>query len=215
VIDFLKLNINRNSKFLREKLKSKGVTVPDDFTIPATVSVHHLVREVIGRFFSDREKRNVNAFKQLIDLAESFGNSLEDFIKFFDLGTDTDTCDTKAEKVSLMTLHASKGLEFKCVFIPGCDNNIIPYTLFRNRSSYPGPDSEHDFPEEKRLLYVGMTRAKRFLYLSSAEKRYIFGREYHFEKSPFLTNIEHELAEHSKKGNRKGRRKKDIQMDLF
>jgi superfamily I DNA/RNA helicase len=174
-----------------------------------------MISRIITRFFCDWKNNSKAAFKQLVDLAEGFGDSLDDFIKFFDLGTDTDSCEKEAEKVSLMTLHAAKGLEFKCVFITGCENNLIPYTLFGNRGTDTGLGFESDFEEEKRLLYVGMTRAEKFLYLSRAEKRYIFGREYQFEKSPFLGVIENELIELSKSRRNITPRKRDIQLDLF
>ncbi len=242
-VELLKLSLNPENSFLRGKLTQKGIVVPGEHhsgldnpdvgTIPGgnpgivqgTIpggnpgivqgAVSRMISRIITRFFCDWKNNSKAAFKQLIDLAEGFGDSLDDFIEFFDLGIDTDTCEKEVEKVSLMTLHAAKGLEFKCVFITGCENNLIPYTLFGNRGSDTGLGSESDFAEEKRLLYVGMTRAEKFLYLSRAEKRYIFGREYQFGKSPFLDSIENELAELSKSGRNKTPGKKNIQMDLF
>jgi superfamily I DNA/RNA helicase len=86
-----------------------------------------------------------------------------------------------------MSLHAAKGLEFACVFIAGCEEGLLPYSLFEGR----GTDPE----EERRLFYVGMTRAKRYLYLSYAKRRRLFGREYHLARSPFLDPIEESLLE--------------------
>ena len=83
-----------------------------------------------------------------------------------------------------MTLHASKGLEFKCVFIAGLENGIIP--LYR-------AVAPEEIEEERRLLYVGMTRAKQRLYLTRAIKRFWFGSIQNFEISPFLENIENKL----------------------
>jgi DNA helicase-2/ATP-dependent DNA helicase PcrA len=215
VVDILKFLKNPENRYIREKLSAKGIAVNGGFKTRVSMPVHRIIGEVLSRFFPDRKKEHEYVFKQLGGLAERFGDSLDDFIKFIDLGTDTDIFEREVEKVSLMTLHAAKGLEFKCVFIPGCENNLIPFTLFGGRGSDAGSEPLADYAEEKRLLYVGMTRAKKFLYLSSAQKRYIFRREYHFEKSPFLESIENELTERLKKGKNMSPRKKDIQMDLF
>ena len=89
-----------------------------------------------------------------------------------------------AEKVALMTLHAAKGLEFPVVFIIGCEDDIIPLNL-----EGFGLDSN----EERRLLYVGMTRAQERLYLTFAKRRFLYGRRRHSKASPFLADITEEL----------------------
>ncbi|NLH53751.1 MAG: ATP-dependent helicase, partial [Bacteroidales bacterium] len=81
----------------------------------------------------------------------------------------------------VMTLHASKGLEFDHVFIAGCEDGLIPYTLFDSQVS--------DIEEEKRLLYVGMTRARRSLYLLFARQRHLFHMQMKMEPSRFLANL--------------------------
>lgn len=91
----------------------------------------------------------------------------------------------KREAVSLLTLHASKGLEFEVVFIVGLEEGLLPYTL---------SGDARDIDEERRLLYVGMTRAKKRLYLCHAEKRTIFGRRLEQKRSRFLGAIEKRLA---------------------
>jgi superfamily I DNA/RNA helicase len=88
------------------------------------------------------------------------------------------------EAVSLMTLHASKGLEFECVFIAGCEDGLIPYSLY---------NAVADKEEERRLLYVGMTRAKRLLYLTHSGSRNFHGRRFSLPVSPFITSIQMEL----------------------
>ena len=67
---------------------------------------------------------------------------------------------------SPLELHAAKGLEWRCVFIPGCEEGLLPLSLFENQTS--------DLREERRLFYVGLTRSKEHLYLSSAGKRTLF-----------------------------------------
>ncbi len=84
---------------------------------------------------------------------------------------ETDDLDFQADKISMMTMHASKGLEFSVVFIAGCEEGVIPYIA---------PDASADDPEqlreEQRLLYVAMTRARHLLYVTFAKKRAMFGR---------------------------------------
>jgi DNA helicase-2/ATP-dependent DNA helicase PcrA len=107
-----------------------------------------------------------------------------------------------------MTLHAAKGLEFPVVFIVGCEKNLLPLNL-----EYMTADKE----EERRLLYVGMTRAKERLYLLSAKKRRLYGQMYEQEASPFLGDIEEELKAYENQAatlSRRKRQKKD-QMTLF
>jgi superfamily I DNA/RNA helicase len=106
-----------------------------------------------------------------------------------------------------MTLHAAKGLEFRSVFITGCEEGLIPYSLFHEQVSDPD--------EERRLLYVGMTRARNYLFLTHAARRFIFGREYRLRRSSFLESIQEELFELSKSDYRKRVKKVDIQPGLF
>ena len=126
--------------------------------------------------------------KFLIGVAEKC-KTVEDFIHEVSLLRESDTLDSRADRISLMTLHASKGLEFRCVFLPGLEDGILP--LYRAKT----PD---EIDEERRLLYVGMTRAKERLFLSRAIKRLWLGAAKNFPVSPFLDRIEKELAEFSK-----------------
>jgi superfamily I DNA/RNA helicase len=144
-------------------------------------------------------------FKRLLDLVGDFGNDLEGFLRFTVLGTAVDTYRPGLEQVTLMTLHGAKGLEFKAVFIVGCEEGLLPYSLFKSQTSDP--------EEERRLLYVGMTRAKKFLFLSHAERRFLLGREYQLKRSLFLDRIERELIELSQQEKKKA--KEPIQRTLF
>ena len=119
-----------------------------------------------------------------------------------------ETVDYNVEKVSLLTLHAAKGLEFPVVFIVGCEEHLLPLDI---------EGMTGDREEERRLFYVGMTRAKEFLFLTRAERRQLFGKGMFNGPSPFLADIEEEL-----KAYEAGRRKKvkpalapDQQMKLF
>lgn len=142
---------------------------------------------------------------RFIGLATEMGN-LQELLAYVRLGAGSDAYSKNLEAVSLMTLHASKGLEFECVFIPGCENGLLPYNLFQK---------EVDVDEEKRLLYVGMTRAKKLLYLTSARSRTIRGRKFNLPKSPFLNAIQQELIQQIKNNPSKKPVEKNNQLSLF
>jgi superfamily I DNA/RNA helicase len=89
-----------------------------------------------------------------------------------------------------MTMHASKGLEFNTVFIAGCEDGFIPF----NRFQKPCDNIE----EERRLLYVGMTRARKNLFLSYAKKREQFGKSVQRHLSGFVRKIDPGLLRHEK-----------------
>lgn len=105
---------------------------------------------------------------------------LERFLERVALVQDTDTIDRNAPVVTLMTMHAAKGLEFKVVFIAGVEEGIFPY----NRAL----QDESEMEEERRLAYVGITRARERLYLIYAGERMIYGR---FQSNPKSRFIEH------------------------
>jgi len=112
------------------------------------------------------------------------------------------------EKVSLMTLHAAKGLEFPVVFIIGCEQNIIPLNLEGLTS---------DIEEERRLFYVGMTRAKERLFLIRAKRRRLYGKICTHAPSVFLSDIEEELKEYEQMTRqlKRPKKKEDQQLSLF
>lgn len=126
--------------------------------------------------------------KFLIKIAHK-SNNKQEFIHEVSLLTEADTLDKRADRITLMTLHASKGLEFKCVFIAGLENEILP--LYRAKE-------DKEIEEERRLLYVGMTRAKERLFLTHAEKRKWLGMFKNLPISPFLEKIQNDLLNLSK-----------------
>jgi DNA helicase-2/ATP-dependent DNA helicase PcrA len=97
--------------------------------------------------------------------------------------------DPRARAVSLMTIHAAKGLEFPVVFIAGCEDGIIPYSGTDDAERTP-PDPE----EERRLLYVAMTRAQDHLFLTSSSRRVLFGRTVRSRPAPFLRLVDKSLC---------------------
>jgi DNA helicase-2/ATP-dependent DNA helicase PcrA len=110
---------------------------------------------------------------------------LEDFLAEVSLISDLDTAEFGHNAVTLMTLHAAKGLEFPVVFITGLEEGLFPLG---------GADSDRkELEEERRLMYVGITRAKEKLYLSWAVSRYRFGELSHSSRSRFLDEIDASL----------------------
>jgi DNA helicase II / ATP-dependent DNA helicase PcrA len=126
------------------------------------------------------DPRRQQAVELLSTLALPFGRDLRAFLESAGTWRDADVA-LAPQKVSLLTLHASKGLEFPLVLIPGCEDGIVPLRL----PWLP----EADVEEERRLLYVGMTRAKRRLVLTAARKRNLIGRTVENRPCPFLDGL--------------------------
>ena len=128
------------------------------------------------------------ALARLATLAITCGHDRARLRDAVALATDADFFDPRADRVSLLTLHAAKGLEFPVVFIVGLEDGILPLRWDEG--------DEAAMAEERRLFYVGMTRAKDRLVLSRARQRLWRGRLRSFEPSPFLSDIENELVKH-------------------
>jgi len=107
--------------------------------------------------------------------------SLADYLEQVALITDLDAYDPSLDRVTLMTLHAAKGLEFPVVFMTGMEEGLFPHS----RAS----SSQEELEEERRLCYVGMTRAMEKLYLSHARRRRVYGTFQYNPPSPFLAEI--------------------------
>ncbi len=120
---------------------------------------------------------------------------------------DTDIYEPKVEKVSIMTMHASKGLEFPVVFITGCEKGLIPLEKSKK--------TDNSINEERRLFYVAITRAGERLYLTYANKRRIYGRQEKREVSPFIGDIEDRLKKYKRSGMNKRKKKGPVQLELF
>jgi DNA helicase-2/ATP-dependent DNA helicase PcrA len=120
--------------------------------------------------------------------------SLESFLDKVSLVTDVDLYEDKGNRVSLMTLHCAKGLEFPVVFIVGIEEGLLPH--------YRRGEEIEDMEEERRLFYVGMTRAKERLFLSRAEKRSTFSAGRANLPSRFLDELPLELIQFEEKERR-------------
>jgi len=122
------------------------------------------------------------AAELLRPLALRSGSDLDAFLAEAALGGEVDAWDSRAERVSLLTLHASKGLEFPVVFLVGCEDGLLPLT-------WPGSEPG-DLAEERRLFFVGITRACSRLFLFHSRKRTLRGETRETRPSPFLADLE-------------------------
>ncbi len=141
---------------------------------------------------SFKARNRIENLKELITAAKSFeennvGVSVSNFLDQAALASDIDSFDDKHGSVALMTLHNSKGLEFPIVFITGMEERIFPHI----RSM----ECKEEMEEERRLCYVGMTRAKNRLFFLNAVTRKIYGMELTNPPSEFIEDIPAELIE--------------------
>ncbi|OGL43730.1 MAG: hypothetical protein A2W05_04895 [Candidatus Schekmanbacteria bacterium RBG_16_38_10] len=147
--------------------------------------------EVIGKNKEEREGRIEN-LREFISAVEEFEKSPEEtslkaFLEQISLITAVDKYDENLERVTLMTLHNAKGLEFQVVFMCGMEEGLFPHFLSSNESL--------EVEEERRLCYVGMTRAKERLFLTNTYRRKIYGAERMNLSSRFLREISDEFIE--------------------
>lgn len=108
--------------------------------------------------------------------------SLTEYLSTISLLSDADTRDDGTPRVTLMTIHAAKGLEFQAVFVTGMEEDLFPSSLAKM--------STHEMEEERRLFYVAVTRAKEYCFLSYAQTRFRYGSLQFAEPSPFLDEID-------------------------
>ena len=128
------------------------------------------------------EARQENV-KELLSVAQEYHDvGLDGFLEEVALVSDLDSADLNGDAVTLMTLHAAKGLEFPVVFMVGLEESIFPHS----RALYDQSEME----EERRLCYVGMTRARQELYLTYASSRLLYGGVQHNPPSRFLSEID-------------------------
>ncbi len=144
---------------------------------------------------------------RFIDLALALGGGLEGFASHLEKQSLATVYDERAEAVSVMTLHASKGLEFPIVFITGLEEGLLPHAR---------PDGGHaDIEEERRLFYVGLTRAGEGLILTSSQSRTLYGGTRTQRESRFLGEIPPRLVERSTEAPIRTKKNSSRQMNLF
>jgi hypothetical protein len=169
--------------------------------------------------------------KEFLRLKEAYARhkGWAGLLTWINFHTELELVRARAETVQVMTLHASKGLEFEAVFLPALEDGLLPMVGLgrlggRDAGEAPqdgvlGPLSNSpsnfvgDLEEERRLFYVGLTRAKQWLFLSHAEKRNLFGRTLRLKPSRFLGDLPREEMRCSKTVQQVVRREQ--RMDLF
>lgn len=156
-------------------------------TTPPAALIDSLIRRIdyLG-YLSDGspqgESRQENV-RELISVAQEYQElGLAGFLEEVALVSDVDQADQNGDAVTLMTLHAAKGLEFPAVFMVGMEETIFPHS----RALY----DQFDMEEERRLCYVGMTRAREELYMICATSRMLYGGQQHNPPSRFLSEID-------------------------
>ncbi|MFO7290057.1 MAG: DNA helicase PcrA [Bacillota bacterium] len=189
-------------RFLRP-LQSFAALIRDLHGMAEYLSARELTEEVLektgyreslereGTLEAEGRLENIGEFLSVVQEFEqrSEEKSLVDFLTDLALLSDIDTLDEEAEgdAVVLMTLHSAKGLEFPCVFLVGMEEGLFPHL----RSL----EDDDALEEERRLAYVGITRAKRELYLTRARIRSLFGHTVSHSPSRFLDEIPGHLVE--------------------
>ncbi len=175
---------------------------------PVTALVEQAAQLAESRHFPAANEARVARFAQLRRQAALFGADVGAFLESTALERETDQYDPRADRVTLMTLHAAKGLEFPVVFIVGCEEALLPYHR---------PGEPLDLPEERRLFYVGMTRAREQLILTRAKSRFLFGQSQQNEPSRFVAEIEASLKEIREAARRKPSppAAEELQLPLF
>lgn len=161
-----------------------------------------LIETLRKHYFAETLTHDNDTYQSYTKAAK--GKPLGQFLTDIVLRSGQDDYAADIEAVQIMSLHASKGLEFEAVFIAGCEDGLLPYSMYQKAANVE---------EERRLLYVGMTRAKQYLFLSHAAARSIRNRPLHLPRSPFIDDIEKSLTEHSE--NKFKSKPKDTQLNLF
>jgi DNA helicase-2/ATP-dependent DNA helicase PcrA len=180
---------------------AKFVTLVDRLGEAAQGSIEELVgrvladtgyREVLENSESEEDQERLANIEELLTAAREFdvrnpgSGNLEQFLEESSLVADTDAWESEVDRVTLMTLHAAKGLEFPAVFIVAVENGLLPH----ERSMH----DEEKLEEERRLLFVGITRAREELQLSHADYRAFRGQACPTVPSPFLMELpRHEM----------------------
>jgi len=142
----------------------------------ASDMIQNIVEKTGYAEFADEDRmRNVNEL-----IGSSLQADIKDFVDKVSLLTNLDDS-ARDKSVSLMTLHSAKGLEFPVVFIIGLEEGVLPF--------FKALDSQEEIHEERRLFYVGMTRAKDILWLTGASKRKLYAKFQDQEASRFLADI--------------------------
>lgn len=183
------------SSRVSSKLKNFAGMIDDFIEKQGSFSIPDLIAYILEKtgYVEELEAENtpeaqsrIENLREMVGVAEEFERkyenpSLQDFLAEIALVSDVDQLDDEKNAVVLMTLHSAKGLEFPVVFLSGMDEGIFPHS----RSMF----DEDELEEERRLCYVGITRAKRRLYLTRAWRRNLYGNTSFYSASRFIDEI--------------------------
>ena len=185
----------------KEKLEEFGILI---FTLVAEMedrTVLDILESILDRTgylaqleesTDPQDQARVENIGELLSVAKDFqdtnpSGTVEDFLEQVALVNDVDSFEQEESKVTLMTLHAAKGLEFPIVFLGGLEEGLFPHSR-----TLMNPE---EIEEERRLAYVGITRAEKELYISNATTRTVFGRTNSYLPSRFIDEIPEELVD--------------------
>ena len=185
----------------KEKLEEFGILI---FTLVAEMedrTVLDILESILDRTgylaqleesTDPQDQARAENIGELLSVAKDFqdtnpSGTVEDFLEQVALVNDVDSFEQEESKVTLMTLHAAKGLEFPIVFLGGLEEGLFPHSR-----TLMNPD---EVEEERRLAYVGITRAEKELYISNATTRTVFGRTSSYLPSRFIDEIPEELVD--------------------
>lgn len=185
----------------KEKLEEFGILI---FTLVAEMddkSVLDILESILDRTgylaqleesTDPQDQARAENIGELLSVAKDFQDTnptgtVEDFLEQVALVNDVDSFEQEESKVTLMTLHAAKGLEFPIVFLGGLEEGLFPHSR-----TLMNPE---EIEEERRLAYVGITRAEKELYISNATTRTVFGRTSSYLPSRFIDEIPAELVD--------------------
>ncbi len=172
------------SSSIKEKL-SKFLALIDDLPKSKAERVSEAIRHIdnLTGYTETLDEAKIENISEL--MASNGDNSLNDFLDTVSLTTNADDS-ISMDTVSLMTLHNTKGLEFSIVFITGLEDGLLPY--------FKATESSDELDEERRLFYVGMTRAKDTLFVTGARRRRLYSKYQEQEPSRFLNDIPKECC---------------------
>lgn len=167
-------------------------------TVPVSVLIESILKDTgylkqLQESNEIEDKSRIENLKELVSDAVDFEKNSEDkslsaYLEKVSLVQDTDKIEEEDDAVILMTIHSAKGLEFPVVFMVGMENGIFP-----GMASF---EKDSEMEESRRLCYVGITRAKETLFMTSAEVRRVFGKTVAYPQSDFINEIKSELKEY-------------------
>ncbi|GAB5047329.1 UvrD-helicase domain-containing protein [Thermodesulfovibrio sp. TK110] len=170
---------------LKEKLLS-FTTIIDELSKKEYQDAASMIKDILNLtgYLEEIEEDRIQNVLELLSSAEKV--SVREFLDKVALLSSVDTWESRKNGVCLLTLHAAKGLEFPVVFIAGCEEGILPY--------FKALEDPLELQEERRLFYVGMTRAKNLLYITSVRQRKLYSKIQKQEPSNFIKDIPSEYC---------------------